>query len=138
MVVLPHQKLDQRGFACAVVAEDDDSGAFVDGQVDAGEHDVRPVGLRDVLRFDGGAAAGGWFGEADVGDFFAFLRGGGFGEELFRSAHHVLRGHGLGSFGVQADALLHEAFGFLLRHFAFAAAAFLIDGALVQVGGPSE
>ena len=39
------EQAQRGGFACAVVAEDDDPGAFVDGQIDTGEHDVRPVGL---------------------------------------------------------------------------------------------
>ena len=39
---------------------------------------------------------------------------------------------------MQADALLHQTFGLLLCDFTFAAATFLVDHALVQVGLPAE
>lgn len=39
---------------------------------------------------------------------------------------------------MQTDALLHQTFGLLLCDFTFAAATFLVDHALVQVGLPAE
>ena len=126
------------GLTGAVVSQDHHARAFVDRQIDAGEHDVRPVRLGDVLGLDRRAAAGCRLREADVRHLLLPLRLAGLGEQAFSAAHHVLRGHGLGGFGVQADALLHQAFGFLLGHFAFTASAFLVHRALAQVRLPSE
>ena len=132
------EQAQRGGFAGAVVAQDHHARALVDGQVDAGEHDVRPVRLGDVLGLDRRAAAGCGFREADVRHLLLLLRLAGLGEQAFGAAHHVLRGHGLGGLGMQADALFHQAFGLLLGHLALTASTFLVHHALVQIRLPAH
>ena len=132
------QQAQRGGLAGAVVAEDHHTRALVDGQVHAGEHDVGTVGLGNILGHDRRAAAGRGLGETDVRHLLGLLRLGGVFQQLFGTAHHVLRRHGLGGLGVQSNALLHETVGLLLGHFAFAAAALLVHHALVQVGLPAK
>ena len=105
------QQAQRGGLTGAVVSQDHHARAFVDRQVDAGEHDVRPVRLGDVLGLDRRAAAGCRLRESDVRYLLLLLRLAGLGE---------------------------QAFGFLLGHLALAAAAFLVHHALAQVRLPAH
>ena len=64
---------DQRGFACAVHADERDAVAAVDGEVDALEHLLGTVVLREIADLDYGTAGGGRLREGEVNDRL-FLR----------------------------------------------------------------
>ena len=126
------------GLTSTVVSQNHHTRTLINGQVHAGEHDVRTVRFRNVLRHDRRATARSRLRETNIRHLLLLLRFGRGLEKLFRTAHHVLCGHGLGCLRMQADTLLHEAFRLLLGHFTFATATFLINHALMQVGFPTE
>ena len=126
------------GLTGTVVSQNHHARTLVNSQVHAGEHNVRTVGFRNILCHDWRTTARSWFRETNIRHFLLLLRLGRVLEEFLRAAHHVLCGHGLGGLRVQANTLLHEAFRLLFGDLAFAAATFLVNHALVQVGLPAE
>ena len=126
------------GLTGTVVSQNHHTRTLVNSQIHAGEHNVRTIRFRHILRHDRRATARSRLRETNIRHLLLLLRFGRVLEKFLRTTHHVLRGHGLGRLRMQADTLLHEAFRLLLGHFTFATATFLINHALMQVGFPTE
>ena len=134
----PASSAQQRGLAGAVESQHDHPRAAVDGQVDAGEHFQRSVGLAQPLGHQRCAPARGRGGELDpghlVGDPFLVECG----HHPVGATQHILRRNGFGGLGAELGGLRAQRGGLAFGVGAFAAATLLVGGPGVEVLLPAH